>query len=259
MKISLLLLSSLFLPSQAEVSDISRPIHIVTESLPPYQVLNQGKIEGFSTEIVKEVFKRAELPYIMSINSWTRSYNLALQRKGVCIYSIARLPFRESLFRWIGNITKTNMVIFGAKGKAPFEIQSLKQALNHTVAVIKDDITHQALLKHGFKDGENLYVVENTSSLLKLLISREDIDLIVADDITIHYRALLANIDMSQISRLFEMPDLPLNFYLACNKDTDAASILRLEQALIEIKQDGSYQKIFEKWQRYLPNAKPSD
>lgn len=258
MKLSLLLMSSLMLPPESESLDTKQLVHLVTESLPPYQVLKQGKIEGFSTEVVKQVFERANIPYIISINSWTRSYNLTLQRKGVCIYSIARLAFREPLFHWIGNITNTNMVIFGAKGQPPYELKSLEQALNHTVAVIKDDITHQALVKKGFKDGKNLYVVENTGSLLKLLTSREDIDMIVADDITIHYRAQLANIDMAQISRLYEMPNLPLNFYLACNKDTDPMVLQQLEQALDELKQDGSYHQIFEKWQQHLPNAKPS-
>lgn len=248
----------MLLANQQVPTTVQRPIHIVTESLPPYQVYTQGKIEGFSTEVVKEVFKRADIPYSLSINSWTRSYNLTLQRKGVCIYSIARLAFREPLFHWVGNITNTNMVIFGAKGHPPYQLKSIEEAQQYTAAVIKDDITHQALLKSGFKDGENLYVVENTSSLLKLLTSRDDIDLIVADDITIHYRARLANIDMSKISRLFEMPDLPLNFYLACNKDTDKNVLSKLEQALIDLKRDGSYQKIFERWQQYLPNAEPS-
>ena len=228
-------------------------LSFVTEVLPPYQVLEHGQIKGFSTELIEHTLKHANIPYTLAVNSWTRSYKLALQNKNTCIYSIARLPFREPLFHWVGSLTNTNMVIFGAKGQQPYKLDSLNDAKNYTVAVIKDDVTHQALLNAGFVNGENLYVVENTSSLLKLLTTRDNIDLIVADDITIHYRAKLANISMDKVSRLFEMPDLPLNFYLACHKETSPKLLEKLDFSLLQIKKNGTYDKVFAKWQNYLP------
>jgi len=242
----------LLLPLQ--VFAIDKPLTIVTEHLPPYQVISSaGKISGFSTDLITEIVKRSGYQLNLQAYSWARSYNLAQKKHNTCIYSIGRLPDRENLFKWVGILTKTNNVIFGKKSNLSIPFNSIDEAKTHTVAVIRDDATHLILLSLGFEEGKNLYVINNTKSLFNLLLVRDSIDLIIADDVTIGYRAKLAGVDINKLSRLYEIKSLPIKFYLACSLSTDDIVITKLKSALQSIYQDGFYQEIKQKWQNKMP------
>lgn len=231
-------------------------IMLATEHLPPYQIISSDlDVSGFATEIVLETMKRSQYSFKFNSYTWARSYNLAQQKANVCIYSIARIPARELLFKWIGKITEVNNAVFwGLKKdqhKLPYTIEQIK---NFTTAVNLNDATHLGLLKHGFINGENLYVLNNTQSLIELLVSRPEINFIVADDITISYRAQLVGVDMNDLQRIFEIKDLPLDFHLACSNQTDDNIIAELTKSLKSIHQDGTYNAILTKWKSSMMN-----
>ncbi len=229
----------------------SEKVFLVTEHLPPYQIIDENNnITGFSVELIEELMKRSGYNYQLSAFPWVRSYNLSLQKPNYCSFSIARIPIREQLFKWVGTITETNnAVVWGLKEKRKEEINNIGEIKNYLTAVNKNDVTHLGLLERGFTASQNLYVLENTDSLINLLVSRPEIDFIVADDITIGYRAKLAGIDINLLYRAFEIKDLPLNFYLACNLKTDKQVIDKLTHSLNQIHQDGFYQKTLSRWQ----------
>ena len=252
------LFTTIWLSAGLSFSSWAKPpkINVVTENLPPYQIVGHNEqVSGFATEIIRETMKRSRYRFELNAYSWVRSYNLASRKENHCIYSIARLPFREKLFQWIGPITElNNAVIWGLEANQEIKITSLDDAKRYITAVNKNDVTHLALVERGFIEGEHLYVLNNTESLIKLLASRPEIKLIVADDITIGYRAELAGVDMKLLKRMHEIKDLPLNFHFACSLGTDKAIIDKLSASLREIHQDGTYQKILAKWQGKMPH-----
>ncbi|MCW8866442.1 MAG: transporter substrate-binding domain-containing protein [Colwellia sp.] len=237
----------------------SAKVTLVTEHLPPYQMIKEdSSVVGFATEVVLNAVQRAELDYSLHGYPWVRSYNLALKKNNHCIYSIARLPSREKLFTWIGPVTeKNNAVIWSLKNnKHSKEIATLDDLKHYTTAVNKNDATHVGMLAIGLTEGENLYVLEHTESLINLLVVRAEIDFIVADDITITHRAKLAGVPIELLHRVIEVESLPLNFFLACNINTDKDIIEKLTTSLTNIHQDGTYQKIFSKWKSKMPHLK---
>ncbi|GLX77995.1 hypothetical protein tinsulaeT_13350 [Thalassotalea insulae] len=241
----------LALLTQVKVTSASEPeLFLVTEHLPPYQIVDQNsQLSGFSVELVHEVLKRSGYSYQMNVYSWVRSYNLTLQKPNHCIFSIARLPIRENLFQWIGQITElNNAVIWGIKAKQHDKINDIEEIKKYLIAVNKNDATHLGLVERGFVENKNLYVLEHTNSLINLLMTRPEIDFIVADDITIAYRAELAGVDFDSLQRVFEVKDLQLDFHLACNKQTPKAITDKLTQALKSIHSDGFYQNTLAKW-----------
>jgi polar amino acid transport system substrate-binding protein len=227
-------------------------ISLVTEHLPPYQIVdNNNQVTGVSTDIVLEVIKRSNFDYSLNSYPWVRSYNLAQQKENHCIYSIARLPQREKLFKWVGQITEINNAVFwGLKSNKKLNVKTLEDTKKYTTAVNKNDVTHLGLLARGFIEGEHLYVLRNTESLIKLLTTRPEIDLIVADDITIGYRAELVGVKKSDLKRVFEIKDLLLDFHLACSMQTKQSVVDSLRKNLQQVHQDGTYHKILNKWQR---------
>lgn len=228
-------------------------IHAVTEHLPPYQIISADKSKtGFAIDIINETMQRSGYQYNIESYPWVRTYNLAQQKENHCIFSIARLASREGLFKWVGKISQaSNTVIWGLK-KRNISITSLNEAKKYTIAVNKNDIGHTGLLERGFTETEHLYVLEDTKSLVKLLATRPEIDLIIADDSTISFRAELAGIPITQLQRVFEIEDMPLNFYLACSKNTHDDVVADLSMSLQSLHLDGTYDNIWQKWKDKL-------
>lgn len=234
-------------------------ITLVTEHLPPYQMIHKdSSVTGFAVDVVQEVFKRADISYALHGYPWVRAYNIALKKSNYCIFSIARIPTRENLFTWIGLITeKNNAVIWALKSNEHgLKVKTLDDLKNYTTAVNKDDVTHTAMLNIGLTEDKNLYVLHHTESLIKLLVTRPEIDFIVADDITISHRAKLSGVPIDLLRRVIEVESLPLNFYLACNLKTEESILKKLKTSISIIHQDGTYQKIIAKWKKEMPHVK---
>ncbi|PCI62814.1 MAG: hypothetical protein COB35_02645 [Gammaproteobacteria bacterium] len=91
---------------------------IVTENLPPFQLLDRNKkISGFATDVIKAVLNKTPYQYEIGLHPWSQSYEMAQKNKNTCIYSIAREKSRESLFQWVGQIATTNTYFISLKAK----------------------------------------------------------------------------------------------------------------------------------------------
>ena len=250
MKIILPVIITLLCVSKHCLADQSQ-ITLVTAHLPPYQMIHHdSSVTGFAVDVVSEVFNRANISYTLHGYPWVRTYNIALKKSNYCIFSIAKIPSREALFSWIGPITeKTNAVVYALKSNENGrKITTLEDLKKYTTAVNKADVTHTGMLNIGLTEDKNLYVLHHSESLINLLVTRPEIDFIVVDDITIPHRAKLAGISMSLLQRVIEVESLPLNFYLACNINTDKSVIDKLKTNLDMVHQDGTYQQILSKW-----------
>ena len=126
----------------------------------------------------------------------------------------------------------------------------------YTTAVNKNDVTHTGMLNIGLIENKNLYVLDHSMSLINLLVTRPEIDFIVADDITIPHRAKLSGVSTNLLHRVIELKDLPLNFYLACSINTDRHVIENLKTSLSSIHQDGTYKNILSRWKSKMPHLK---
>lgn len=231
-------------------------IHLVTEHLPPYQIIgNNKKLSGFSVDIIKETMARSRYNYTLKAYPWVRSYKLAQINTNHCIFSIARLKSREQLFKWVGPISKFNNAGMWSRKDTNIEINNLDDAKQYNIAVNRDDIAHTGLLERGFIEGKHLYVLDDSSSLITLLVTRPEIDLIVADDSTIGFRAELASVDVKSLQKVYEVRDLPLDFYFACSRDTDNEIVEHLSTTLNSIYLDGSYKAILQKWKSKMINV----
>ncbi|MBL4910067.1 MAG: transporter substrate-binding domain-containing protein [Alteromonadaceae bacterium] len=237
---------------------IATQITLVTEYLPPYQIVGEDNhnVTGFATDVVLETFKRSNIEYSIASYPWVRSYNLTLKNPNTCLFSIVRIPIRENKFAWVGQITKeNNAVIWGLKSNNHTQhIKQLSDIKNYITAVNKDGVAHLGMIENGFVAGKHLYVLGYTKSLINLLVTRPEIDFIVADDISISYRAKLAGININLLQRVLEIKSIPLNFYLACNKQSNKTMLHTLQDKLSEIHRDGTYIKILARWKNKMPH-----
>ena len=96
-----------------ESKDQALKIRVLTEDTFPIQYLENGKILGPSTELVRSVLNEANIPYSIEILPWARAYNVALTQPNTMIYSLARTEQREDLFQWIGSVMRLNYYLVG--------------------------------------------------------------------------------------------------------------------------------------------------
>ncbi len=233
---------------QPLLSHAAPSIKLVTEHLPPFQMETPQGLTGYATEIVQATMAQAKIDYTVEVMSWSRAYNLALRDANTCIYSISKGAEREQHFQWIGAISYSLTSIYSLKKRHDIQIKTLEDAKKYTIAVTKDDITHHFLLSRGFKEGEQLYVIENVYSMLNILKGRKNIDLIIVNDTILKYRAEESGVPFIELKKQLELPELPLDFYLACSKKTDKALADQLAASLQKLKDSGKFQQIRDQW-----------
>jgi len=227
-------------------------ITIVTEDLPPFQIVKQNKeITGLATEIVKEIFARSNINYTIEVSDWSAVYKQALEQKDVCIYSLIRQPFRDSLFQWVGQITSAGTSFYSLREKN-IVLRNFDDAFQYKVAVNENYASHHYLLKKGFIKDKNLYVLNNYNALLKMLEVRKDsIDLVLLND-----EILVNKLDLPSKMKTYRkhsvIPDFRFDFHLACSLTTAETVVDKLSTTLQNMKADNTLKKITQKWQARL-------
>lgn len=223
-------------------------LQIVTEHLPPFQIFDKGEIKGYATEIIRSSLNIEEVPYKISAYPWPRAFKLATEEPNTCIYSIARSPEREDKLHWLTQITSTKNEFFGLADNKSINIQTVEDVKRYNVAVIRNDIAHEMLLNLGFEENKNLFVINNTFSMLKQLISKKGLDLILVDPFAIHYRAEFHKLDPKQFQSYMELDVEPFDLYFACNKNTDEKTLKKLQASLDKFKASDAFDELKMKW-----------
>lgn len=222
-------------------------ITVVTEEYPPYNFTENGIIKGCSTEIVKEVLKRADISYTLNSFPWARSYNTALVAPDVLIYSIGRSEKRETLFKWIDVVAPYDIYLYKLKRRADIKIASLDDAKHYRIGAVRDDVRAQFLEKNSFEQGRNLdLVTQDIQNIRKMMLDR--IDLFPIDQLALIHILKLEGLAMEDFEQVLRLEDLSTGLYLAFSLKTDDALVEKCKAALAEIKKDGTYDAIMKKY-----------
>jgi polar amino acid transport system substrate-binding protein len=226
---------------------LATKLNIVTEHLPPYQIVSEDSIKGLSTEIVEATLKESQYAYDIKAYPWALSFGRAKHHKNTCIYSITRTSVREPLFKWIGHIVFSTMSMYSLKNNL-IVIANLEEAKKYNIAVTRSDVSHQFLLTKGFEENENLYVIDNDRAILKFLgKSSRNIDLVVLTDDIINKRVNKWD-ERSKYRRVYQFKELALNFYFACSLNTEQKVIDNLIIAMKVLEKRGVFLEIRNKW-----------
>ncbi|MES2820206.1 MAG: ABC transporter substrate-binding protein [Pseudomonadota bacterium] len=208
-----------------------------TENFPPFNMAKSGKnfardenIQGLSATTVREMFKRADIPYTLTLRfPWDRIYKQTLEQPNHGLFSTSRSEAREKLFKWVGPIAQYESVLLAAPGK-PMKLDSLEQAKAYKVGAYKSSAVSQLLEGKGLTPVNSLRDQENIS---KLISGR--IDLWATSDPVWRYYAKQEGVSGLETVLSFHTSSL----YLALNIDTPDEVVERLQKALDQMKSEG--------------------
>jgi polar amino acid transport system substrate-binding protein len=222
----------------------SQDLLFVTEHSPPFQFHTKANdVDGLTIRIMQAALELTPFHYQMKIYPWSRSFLLAKGKRNTCVFLMSRDKEREEHFQWVAPIISTNDYFVGLSSRGDIEINNIEDVKKYKVAVLKEDRTYYELLKRGFIENKNLFIINNSSSMLKVLTKREQIDFVLSDIINVKYRAKFHNMDPALFKTYFKLTETPIELYLACSLTTPKETVQKLSQAINTIKENGVYDK----------------
>jgi polar amino acid transport system substrate-binding protein len=227
-----------------------------TEQLPPYNYQENGSVKGFTIDILNEISAKSGLnlsPDMIHVVPWEEGYEAALNGTNTVIFSTARIPERENLFKWVGPISIERYVLF-APNESPITVDSPDNLKNLRIGAISGDASVSQLLAKGVN--ESSIVTADTISDLISMTHDKKIDLWAYPEITGRYY-------IGQITGNYDSfaPVYPLEgvgIYYAFSTDVSDATVSSYQKALDELKQQKNetgvsrYEQILE---QYIPNT----
>ena len=239
--------SLLFISGAHAAESPDTDLVLLTENFPPYNMAKNGKnfaqdenINGIAVDIVREMFKRADITYSLTLRfPWERIYKLALEKPGYGVFVMARLPDREKLFKWVGPIGPDDWIML-AKADSKITLQTLDDARQYKIGAYKGDAIAETLAKQGL----NPIVVLRDQDNAKKLVSGQ-IDLWATGDPAGRYLARQEGVNGLKTVLRFNSAEL----YLALNKDVPDEMVVKLQAALDQLRKEG---KVDEIMARYL-------
>jgi polar amino acid transport system substrate-binding protein len=218
-------------------------ITIVTDEFPPFNYIEDGRVAGLGTEVVRAVLKKADMDAEIKVYPWARAYKMALSHGNVLIYTIVRSPEREHLFKWVGLVAENNACLFALAARN-INIHAMADARKYRIGAVRKDVRTEHLLALGF---ENIEQVSKNELNLKKLVSHR-LDLWLEDELTAHY-LLKKNgyIPGKKIKNVFRF-QVRYKGYLALSRRTPDAVVEKLKNAYDKIITDGTYDMILQKY-----------
>lgn len=223
-------------------------IKIVTEEYPPYNYTANGKLTGFSTEVVNAVLKEIKMQGDFQSLPWARAYEMAQNTPGTLIYSIGRSEERDKIFKWVGVIAPSDYYLFSLRGKN-LRFDQLDEAKKYQIGTVNEDVGEQFLLSKGFVKGKNLQPsVKYAFNYEKLKLGR--VDLWVMCELTANYLARQAGDDPAEVLvKAHRVNGLGSDgYYMAFGIKTPDALVNRFRKGLEAIKSNGTYDALKKKW-----------
>ncbi|MGB0833282.1 MAG: substrate-binding periplasmic protein [Psychrobium sp.] len=218
------------------LSTYANTLSVVTEES-TLQYSKGNKVTGPATDLVKEVLKQAEMSGNFRIYPWPRAYKLAQTKPDVLIYSMARTPQREQLFKWVGEVVPLDYQFFRLKRKRDVNPKDFTETKSYRIGTIKDGAIHNFLKKNGFS---SISAASNEGAYIKMFMAGR-VDMIIVNKSSLRKRCAVFKIDCSLLEPVLPIPQISTGLYMAVSKQTDDATYKKLVNAYNKVKEHGTY------------------
>jgi polar amino acid transport system substrate-binding protein len=211
------------------------PLTYVTEAYPPYNFSDNNILRGIAVDLLVLASQQTTAPVQRSqirLMPWARSYRDAQKKPNYVLFSTARTPEREKLFKWAGPIT-TNRVVLLAKKSRGIRINSPADLQHLRIGSIRDDVAEQLVRGLGVPDSQ-LNLAANGDALAHQL-QAERIDLWAYDQNVAQWFMRNAGLNPDDFESLYTLQEGQL--WYAFNLAVSDARVAELQKALDAIRQ----------------------
>lgn len=226
-----------------------------TEPLPPLNYQINGKVTGFSSDLLDLMASETGLSINKQILPWTRAMAMVGRQENALIYSLVRTPERESLFQWIGPISPRRIILYKFSNRPDIVIKKFDDLRRYRIGSANESAATRQLQAKGFvidnqgaATSPGLDIGVNDETNMRKFIAKR-FDLLVSLDWAAAHNGRLAGLKQGEIEPTWIL-DESLNYWYGASLNTDANLVKKLNTALQKIKDDGRYAQLK---QRYMP------
>lgn len=181
----LLLLIQIMLCSVNTAAQQEKPrLFLYTENMPPFSYLADNQVDGINVALIRQLCQRLRLDCIVQLMPWRRAFEKAQLQQYAGVFSTARTPSREKLFKWVGPISSANAFLYRLKGRTEVNPTNLEDAKRFKVAVARGDVFEDYFRRQGFNYDSNLVDFADKADAVPLLQAKR-IDLLVGLNINV--------------------------------------------------------------------------
>ena len=108
------------------------PIRLLTFNEPPWVEVEDGRLQGPTIELIKQLFERAGVPYSIEVLPLKRALKEALNQPGTCVFPIERSQEREASLRWISPLVVSRYGLYAPEGHE-VRLQTLEDARPYSI------------------------------------------------------------------------------------------------------------------------------
>lgn len=227
--------------AMASVSDIT---YFTEESSPTNYMGADGVPTGHSVEVLVEMFKRTGSDLTakdVQIVPWARGYNEVQNTPNTCLFSMARIEARIPLFKWVGPVLTYDFDAIAPKSSG-IKIDSIEDLKKLEVGAVRDDLGEALAKEAGIESIDS--IANNELNVKKLNEGRIDVWVYAKNSAMLVVKDMGLNPDDYESVWNLSRSEL----YYAFHKDVDDAVIEALQKALDEMKADGTWETIYNKY-----------
>ena len=218
-----------------------------TENLPPLNYEEHGRAQGFSVELLRLMAAEAGQGLEIEVLPWTRAVLAASQTPQSLLFSLTRTPERETQYQWLGPIGPRRIVIYRLDSRADIRpAAALSQLKGLKLGAVRDSATARQLLADGLRPDEDLEWARDDETNLRKLLARR-MDLIVMLDWAAAWHLRRQRLPYATLTPVLAY-DTDKSYWYGLPPDTDPALLQRLRAALDQLKRDGRYERLRQRY-----------
>ncbi|MFA9275840.1 MAG: substrate-binding periplasmic protein [Candidatus Aquirickettsiella gammari] len=233
-------LTTLSLPTQAQT------LQVYTQAWPPYNYEHEGKLTGYSTELLQAVLHEASIDAKYTTLSWSRAFQHASTEANTLLYTTTRTAEREDQFEWIGPIAIRKLWLFKLRDRKDIQIKSIDDLKKYKVSIVRDTSSLKLVMERGLFPRKQIDEAPTTASNVKKLFFKR-VDLILATNGGANYELSQLPYPKDAIEPVYVLNDEFL-LYFAINKKTDPALIEKIRSAFEKVKASGLIKTLKKKY-----------
>lgn len=218
---------------------------------PPYSFSKGLQVEGISVTTLMTIMQRCGTPISnqeIKLAPWAYAYECAARTPQRIILNAVRTPKTEQLYKWVGPITTSKVVLIGRKTHNLL-INTKSDLEGLRIATVRWSRPEKALLAGGIKANMLHRSPAHVQALRKL--SNGEVDLFAFTEKGAPYLMDGLGMAQSDYTICYTFDEQPL--YFAFSKDTDDSLISRLNKELKDLKATGvngqsQFDKLLAQW-----------
>ncbi len=231
-------------PCQAEAQSVN-DLMLMTENYPPFNFEHNGQLQGISVDLLEAMLKKLgsnKTRKDMQLMPWARGYHYLQNDKNSCLFATTRTEEREKLFKWVGPISETTIVLTSLKERK-LSIKEPADLKKYKIGAVIQDIGEQLLIEAGLSQKE-IDSTGGTSAILKSIkkMNIGRMDAFAYEESVMKWELKQQGFDLNLYETAYILKTGEL--YYALHKDTPDTVIQQMQEALDELKRAGDYQKI---------------